>query len=139
MPRPLRKIICVYIGTGKAVARSDRKTCVHERTSRRGGSQVAALAIATRITSVEIDSGYFQETGPQPLFQECSYHWRAPVRLRAVTGSRFTLGDPLKPEKSGASDVRDSGHAGDGLGEPDRQRGIKIPYSRLDLEKCSSR
>jgi len=44
----------------------------------------AALAIATHIASVEIDSGYFQETDPQPLFQECSYHWRAPVRWRAV-------------------------------------------------------
>jgi len=62
----------VYIGTGKAEARSDRKTCVHERTSRRGGSQVAALAIATHITSVEIDSGYFQETDPNRSFRSAA-------------------------------------------------------------------
>jgi thiamine pyrophosphate-dependent acetolactate synthase large subunit-like protein len=35
---------------------------------------VAALAIAAHITSAEIGSGYFQETHPQPLFQECSHH-----------------------------------------------------------------
>jgi hypothetical protein len=59
--QPLEKEICASIGTGKAEARSDRKTCVsarHERVSR-GGSRVAVRADHT---SAEIGSGYFQET-----------------------------------------------------------------------------
>jgi hypothetical protein len=35
-------------------------------------------------TSAETGSGYFQETHPQPLFQECSHHCRAPGGCRAV-------------------------------------------------------
>jgi len=35
---------------------------------------VPVLAIATHIPSAEIGSGYFQETHPQSLFQECSHY-----------------------------------------------------------------
>src|SRR3954468_16757530 len=37
-------------------------------------SQVPVLAIAAHIPSAEIGSGYFQETHPQNLFQECSHY-----------------------------------------------------------------
>src|SRR5262250_3046974 len=37
-------------------------------------SRVPVLAIAAHIPSVEIGSGYFQETHPQTLFQECSHY-----------------------------------------------------------------
>ena len=37
-------------------------------------SRVPVLAIAAHIPSPEIGSGYFQETHPQTLFQECSHH-----------------------------------------------------------------
>jgi pyruvate dehydrogenase (quinone) len=37
-------------------------------------SNVPVLAIAAHIPSAEIGSGYFQETHPQTLFQECSHH-----------------------------------------------------------------
>ena len=37
-------------------------------------SRVPVLAIAAQIPSVEIGSGYFQETHPQSLFQECSHY-----------------------------------------------------------------
>src|SRR5246500_3674401 len=37
-------------------------------------SRVPVLAIAAQIPSVEIGSGYFQETHPQTLFQECSHY-----------------------------------------------------------------
>src|SRR3954453_704745 len=37
-------------------------------------SRVPVLAIATHIPSGEIGSGYFQETHPQSLFQECSHY-----------------------------------------------------------------
>src|SRR5712672_316277 len=37
-------------------------------------SRVPVLAIATHIPSAEIGSGYFQETHPQSLFQECSHY-----------------------------------------------------------------
>jgi pyruvate dehydrogenase (quinone) len=36
--------------------------------------EVALLAIAAQIPSSEIGSGYFQETHPQNLFQECSHY-----------------------------------------------------------------
>src|SRR5207249_3405552 len=36
-------------------------------------SRVPVLAIAAHIPSPEIGSGYFQETHPQALFQECSH------------------------------------------------------------------
>ena len=36
-------------------------------------SRVAVLGIAAHIPSAEIGSGYFQETHPQTLFQECSH------------------------------------------------------------------
>jgi pyruvate dehydrogenase (quinone) len=36
-------------------------------------SRVPVLAIAAQIPSAEIGSGYFQETHPQTLFQECSH------------------------------------------------------------------
>ena len=36
-------------------------------------SRVPVLAIAAQIPSAEIASGYFQETHPQALFQECSH------------------------------------------------------------------
>src|SRR5215470_9972845 len=35
---------------------------------------VPVLAIAAQIPSVEIGSGYFQETHPQGLFSECSHY-----------------------------------------------------------------
>jgi len=37
-------------------------------------SRVPVLAIAAQIPSVEIGAGYFQETHPQTLFQECSHY-----------------------------------------------------------------
>jgi pyruvate dehydrogenase (quinone) len=37
-------------------------------------SRVPVLAIAAQIPSPEIGSGYFQETHPQTLFQECSHY-----------------------------------------------------------------
>ena len=37
-------------------------------------SRVPVLAIAAQIPSAEIGSGYFQETRPQILFQECSHY-----------------------------------------------------------------
>jgi pyruvate dehydrogenase (quinone) len=37
-------------------------------------SRVPVLGIAAHIPSPEIGSGYFQETHPQTLFQECSYY-----------------------------------------------------------------
>jgi len=37
-------------------------------------SRVPVLAIAAQIPSSEIGSGYFQETHPQTLFQECSHY-----------------------------------------------------------------
>src|SRR5712672_3105957 len=37
-------------------------------------SRVPVLAIAAHIPSPEIGSGYFQETHPQSLFQECSHY-----------------------------------------------------------------
>ena len=37
-------------------------------------SNVPVLAIAAHIPSAEIGSGYFQETHPQTLFQECSHY-----------------------------------------------------------------
>ena len=37
-------------------------------------SRTPVLAIAAHIPSVEIGSGYFQETHPQNLFQECSHY-----------------------------------------------------------------
>jgi pyruvate dehydrogenase (quinone) len=37
-------------------------------------SRVPVLAIAAQIPSPEIGSGYFQETHPQQLFQECSHY-----------------------------------------------------------------
>ena len=37
-------------------------------------SRVPVLAIAAQIPSVEIGSGYFQETHPQGLFRECSHY-----------------------------------------------------------------
>src|SRR5258708_11787665 len=37
-------------------------------------SGVPVLAIAAQIPSAEIGSGYFQETHPQTLFQECSHY-----------------------------------------------------------------
>jgi len=37
-------------------------------------SRVPVLGIAAHIPSPEIGSGYFQETHPQALFQECSHH-----------------------------------------------------------------
>jgi pyruvate dehydrogenase (quinone) len=37
-------------------------------------SRVPVLGIAAQIPSAEIGSGYFQETHPQTLFQECSHY-----------------------------------------------------------------
>src|SRR5205823_12081971 len=37
-------------------------------------SRLPVLAIAAQIPSAEIGSGYFQETHPQTLFQECSHY-----------------------------------------------------------------
>ena len=47
--------------------------------------------IAAQIPSAEIGSGYFQETHPQTLFQECSHYCEfisAPTRCRASWRSR---------------------------------------------------
>src|SRR6266852_4466362 len=40
-------------------------------------SGVPVLAIAAQIPSVEIGSGYFQETHPEALFKDCSYYCQA--------------------------------------------------------------
>src|SRR5690242_12379745 len=37
-------------------------------------SRVPVLAIAAHIPTIEIGSGYFQETHPQTLFKECSHY-----------------------------------------------------------------
>src|SRR5712672_2387610 len=37
-------------------------------------SRVPVLAIAAHIPSAEIGAGYFQETHPETLFQECSHY-----------------------------------------------------------------
>src|SRR5438445_13257015 len=37
-------------------------------------SRLPVLAIAAQISSAEVGSGYFQETHPQSLFQECSQY-----------------------------------------------------------------
>src|SRR5450631_2732647 len=37
-------------------------------------SRVPVLAIAAQIPSIEIGSGYFQETHPEILFKECSHY-----------------------------------------------------------------
>src|SRR5471030_668998 len=37
-------------------------------------SRVPVVAIAAQIPSLEIGSGYFQETHPEHLFAECSYY-----------------------------------------------------------------
>src|SRR5471030_1082137 len=37
-------------------------------------SRMPVLAIAAQVPSPEIGSGYFQETHPQALFQECSHY-----------------------------------------------------------------
>lgn len=37
-------------------------------------SRVPVLAIAAQIPSIEVGSGYFQETHPERLFQECSHY-----------------------------------------------------------------
>src|ERR671924_1000507 len=50
-------------------------------------SRVPVLGIAAHIPSAEIGSGYFQETHPQTLFQECSHYCELvsdPVQLPGV-------------------------------------------------------
>lgn len=62
-------------------------------------SRVPVLAIAAQIPSPEIGSGYFQETHPQVLFQECSHYCELisvpsqmpralEVAIREATGKR---------------------------------------------------
>jgi pyruvate dehydrogenase (quinone) len=62
-------------------------------------SRVPVLAIAAQIPSAEIGSGYFQETHPQSLFQECSHYCELiasanqmprtlEVAIRAAVGKR---------------------------------------------------
>src|ERR1700759_2159417 len=53
-------------------------------------SRVPVLAIAAHIPSSEIGSGYFQETHPETLFQECSHYCELishPEQLPAVIES----------------------------------------------------
>lgn len=50
-------------------------------------SRVPVLAIAARISSAEIGTGYFQETHPDQLFRECSHYCELvshPAQLPAV-------------------------------------------------------
>src|SRR5438094_2729241 len=50
-------------------------------------SRVPVLAIAAQIPSAEIGRGYFQETHPQNLFQECSHYCElisSPAQLPGV-------------------------------------------------------
>jgi pyruvate dehydrogenase (quinone) len=47
-------------------------------------SRVPVLAIAAQIPSAEIGSGYFQETHPQNLFQECSHYCESRFRPEPV-------------------------------------------------------
>src|SRR5438067_3154321 len=52
-------------------------------------SRVPVLAIAAQIPSAEIGTGYFQETHPEQLFQECSHYCEMvsqPVQMPRVLG-----------------------------------------------------
>src|SRR5207249_5047869 len=52
-------------------------------------SRVPVLAIAAQIPSHEIGTGYFQETHPEQLFQECSHYCEMvsqPVQMPRVLG-----------------------------------------------------
>ena len=80
-------------------------------------SRTPVLAIAAHIPSAEIGSGYFQETHPQNLFQECSHycelissasqiHHAAATAVRAAVGQRGVAvlvipGDVALAEASG--------------------------------------
>jgi thiamine pyrophosphate-dependent acetolactate synthase large subunit-like protein len=53
-------------------------------------SRAPVLAIAAHIPSAEIGSGYFQETHPQNLFQECSHYCElisGPAQIHHATGT----------------------------------------------------
>src|ERR1700742_3355120 len=53
-------------------------------------SRVPVLAIAAQIPSAEIGGGYFQETHPQNLFQECSHYCElvsSPAQIQRVVGN----------------------------------------------------
>src|SRR6516165_6235482 len=51
-------------------------------------SRVPVLAIAAHIPSPEIGSGYFQETHPQVLFQECSHYCELVASARQMPPRR---------------------------------------------------
>ncbi|GLQ46420.1 pyruvate dehydrogenase [Dyella lipolytica] len=60
-------------------------------------SRTPVLAIAAHIPSAEIGSGYFQETHPQNLFQECSHYCElisspAQIHRAAATAIRTAIG-----------------------------------------------
>ncbi|MEJ1975909.1 MAG: thiamine pyrophosphate-binding protein [Acetobacteraceae bacterium] len=49
-------------------------------------SRVPVLAIAAHIPSAEIGRGYFQETHPQNLFQECSHYCELVTSVHQLPG-----------------------------------------------------
>src|ERR1700757_458489 len=93
-------------------------------------SRVPVLAIAAQIPSAEIGSGYFQETHPQSLFQECSHYCElvsganqmpraVEIAIREAVGKRGVsavaipgdvalqaAADPLPPKVSGLLPLR---------------------------------
>ena len=86
-------------------------------------SRTPVLAIAAHIPSVEIGSGYFQETHPQNLFQECSHycelvsspsqiHRAAEIAVRTAIAQRGVSvlvipGDVALAEASGQEETSD--------------------------------
>jgi pyruvate dehydrogenase (quinone) len=88
-------------------------------------SRLPVLAIAAQIPSAEIGSGYFQETHPQTLFQECSHYCELisganqmpqalKVAIREAVGKRGVSvvvipGDVALQPASGAAPVKAEG------------------------------
>ena len=88
-------------------------------------SRLPVLAIAAQIPSAEIGSGYFQETHPQTLFQECSHYCELisganqmpqalEVAIREAVGKRGVSvmvipGDVALQPASGAAPVKAEG------------------------------
>jgi pyruvate dehydrogenase (quinone) len=67
-------------------------------------SRVPVLAIAAHIPSGEIGSGYFQETNPETLFQECS-HYIGPVATISQIGRTLDIAIREAIAKQGVSVV----------------------------------
>jgi pyruvate dehydrogenase (quinone) len=65
-------------------------------------SRVPVLAIAAHIPSGEIGSGYFQETNPEQLFQDCS-HYVGPVATISQIGRTLDIAIREAVAKQGVS------------------------------------